>query len=76
MMNGLQTLTEWQKFFNTPSAPILGTINAMYPVGKVFGVFASAFLGDRYGRKVAWVVGLFFLLVGTAIQGAAQIPAM
>ena len=48
MMNGLQTLKEWQKFFNTPSAPILGTINAMYPVGKVFGVFASAFLGDRY----------------------------
>jgi hypothetical protein len=51
MMNGLQTLTEWQKFFNTPFAPILGTINAMYPVGKVFGVFASAFVGDRYGEK-------------------------
>jgi MFS family permease len=48
----------------------------MYPVGNVFGVFASAFLGDRYGRKASWVVGLFFLLVGTAIQGAAQNPAM
>jgi MFS family permease len=76
MMNGLQTLKEWQKFFNTPSAPNPETINAMYPVGKVFGVFASAFLGDRYGRKASWVVGLFFLLVGTAIQGAAQNPAM
>jgi hypothetical protein len=40
------TLKEWQKFFNMPSAPILGTINAIYPVGKVFSVFALAFLKD------------------------------
>jgi MFS family permease len=52
MTNGLQTLKEGQKFFNAPSASILGTINAMYPVGKVFGVFASAFLGDRFGRNM------------------------
>lgn len=44
----------------------------MYPVGKVFGFYASALIGDRYGRKVPLGSGLCILLVGAALQGAAQ----
>jgi len=71
-MNGLQTLKQWRTFFDQPTKGILGTMNAMYPVGKIFGVALSAFLGDRFGRKVPLYTGLSILLLGAALQGAAK----
>jgi len=76
MMNGLQSLPQWRAYFNHPTAPILGTMNAMYPLGKWFGVFLSAFLGDRYGRKIPMYVGLTLLLLGAGLQGGARTTAM
>jgi MFS family permease len=44
----------------------------MYPVGKIVGVYVAAFIGDRYGRKIPFYGGLCILLIGAALQGAAQ----
>lgn len=71
MMNGLQTLPQWRAYFNHPTAPILGAMNAMYPLGKFFGVFLSAFLGDRFGRKIPLYLGLTLLLLGAGLQGGS-----
>lgn len=49
----------------------MGIMNAMYPLGEFFGVFRSAFLGDRFGSKFPMYLGLS-LLLGAALQGAAQ----
>lgn len=76
MMNGLQSLPQWREFFNNPSSSILGSINAVYPVGKILGLVTSAFVGDRFGRRLPFYEGLSFLLLGAAIQGAAQNTAM
>lgn len=71
-MNGLQTLKIWRAFFNHPTSGILGTMNAMYPLGKICGVVCAAFLGDRFGRRIPFYVGLIILLTGAAVQAAAH----
>lgn len=75
-MNGLQTLPQWRNFFDNPSAPILGTINAVYPVGKICGLFPCTWLADRYGRKIPMYAGFAIMLLGAALQGGAQNLAM
>jgi len=72
MMNGLQTLKLWQAYFHYPTAGILGTMNAMYPLGKICGVLFAALLGDRYGRRIPFYIGLIILLSGAAIQASSQ----
>ncbi|KAL4860952.1 hypothetical protein BDV12DRAFT_208647, partial [Aspergillus spectabilis] len=76
MMNGLQSLPQWRAYFNDPSSRILGSINAVYPVGKILGLVSSAFFGDRFGRRFPFYQGLFFLAISAALQGAAQNTAM
>jgi MFS family permease len=71
MMNGLQTLKQWRGYFDNPTAPILGTINAVYPIGKICGLFPATWISDRYGRKKPLWVGFILSLVGAAMQGAA-----
>ncbi|KAH8662621.1 general substrate transporter [Xylariales sp. PMI_506] len=72
MMNGLQTLSQWNTYFHSPSAPLLGAINALYPVGKIIGLFPVAWLGDRYGRKVPIMIGLGLLISTAIFQAASQ----
>ncbi|KAF1850050.1 general substrate transporter [Cucurbitaria berberidis CBS 394.84] len=76
MMNGLQTVEQWRSYFGTPSSSILGVINAVYPIGTILGVLPTAYLSDRYGRRVPLIFGLVLCIVGAAIQGAAQNLAM
>ncbi|PVH74232.1 lactose permease [Cadophora sp. DSE1049] len=76
MMNGLQSLTQWKSYFGEPSAPILGTINAVYPVGKVLFLLPVTWLGDLFGRRVPIVIGLVCLIAFAIIQAASQNVAM
>lgn len=71
LMNSLQSLSEWKGYFNHPDSSILGTINAIFSVGKILGIGPAAFLVDRYGRKLPLWIGLVALIGCTAIQGAA-----
>ncbi|KAF4922616.1 Lactose permease [Colletotrichum viniferum] len=71
MMNGLQTIEQWRGYFGHPSAPILGTMNAVYPIGKIMGLVPVTWLADKYGRKTPMWIGFFLLLLGAALQGAS-----
>ena len=71
-MNGLQTLPQWRESFDNPQGPILGVINAVYPVGKIIALFPVCWLGDRYGRRVALIGGFSLLPIAAALQGAAM----
>jgi hypothetical protein len=75
-MNGLQSLKQWTRFFGYPSTSMIGTINAVYPAGKIVGLTSSAFTGDRYGRRVPFVLGLVLMLLGAGLQGGSQNLAM
>lgn len=71
-MNGLQSLKVWKAYFHNPEAALLGSINALYIVGKLLGLFPATFLSDKYGRRMPMYVAFVLLLIGTALQGAAQ----
>ncbi|ORY61024.1 glucose transporter [Pseudomassariella vexata] len=76
MMNGLQTLEQWREYFDNPTGSILGVMSAMYSVGNALGLLPAAWISDRYGRKLSLYIGLGILILGAAIQGAAQNMAM
>ncbi|KAK2685020.1 hypothetical protein QWA68_016040 [Fusarium oxysporum] len=71
MMNGLQTLPQWRNFFNHPPPPLLGAINAVYPVCKILGLVPASTISDKFGRKVPIYIGLVSLVIGPAIQAAS-----
>ena len=75
-MNGLQTVKQWRQYFGTPSPQILGTINAVYPIGKILALAPATWLSDRYGRKLPLLLGLMLCIAGAALQGGSQNLAM
>ncbi|EED20695.1 sugar transporter, putative [Talaromyces stipitatus ATCC 10500] len=72
MMNGLQSLTTWQDSFNNPGASELGLLNAIQNVGQLVTMPICAFSCDRFGRRPVLFVSAFILLIGVALQAAAQ----
>ena len=42
MMNGLQSLPQWQSAFNNPSNGMLGVLNAIQ-AGRLIGIFSDNF---------------------------------
>src|ERR1700753_385089 len=71
-MNGLQSISYWKNFFGHPVGTHLGLINGIYPVGAVIGLPLTSYFCDKWGRKRTIAFGFFFILIGSAIQGAAQ----
>jgi MFS family permease len=76
MMNGLQSVKQWRDYFGNPQGSVLGAINAVYPIGKIMGLFPTTWLADRYGRKFPMWIGFICLLIGAALQGASMNIAM
>jgi len=72
MMNGLQTVDNWQNYFNHPTGSILGVFNAIQSIGGIVGLPLAPFLNDRFGRRWALFVGNVVILIGVALQTAAQ----
>ncbi|KAJ5383250.1 hypothetical protein N7517_001161 [Penicillium concentricum] len=72
MMNGLQSLTTWKTSFNNPGPSELGLLNAIQNVGQLVTMPICAISCDRFGRRPVLFAGAFVLLVGVALQAAAQ----
>lgn len=76
MMNGLQSVSHWQSYFNTPKGATLGIFNAAYPLGGLAGVFLITPVADRYGRRTGLATGAALCCIGAALQGGAVNIAM
>jgi Arabinose efflux permease len=76
MMNGLQSLTQWQTFMKYPIGAWLGFINAAMTLGGFVTLPCQAWTADRFGRRCCLFIGLFFCALGTALQTAAYNHAM
>ncbi|RXG44375.1 hypothetical protein VDGE_04974 [Verticillium dahliae] len=48
MMNGLQSLPQWRKYFGNPEGATLGAMNSVYPAGKVVALFLVTWICDRF----------------------------
>jgi MFS family permease len=76
MLNGMQSLPQWNKEFGYPTG---GRLGAMVN-GVVFGVLASLFVSsqlcDKLGRRYPITIGSSLVVLGSALQAAAQTYAM
>ncbi|PAV15162.1 hexose transporter [Pyrrhoderma noxium] len=72
MMNGLQSLDQWQNAFNHPSNGMLGLLNAIQNIGSLAAYPFAPYTSDILGRKYAVIIGSSIMCVATALQTASQ----
>ncbi|KAK7043853.1 hypothetical protein VNI00_008018 [Paramarasmius palmivorus] len=68
VLNGLQSLPQWNQYFGNPSGATLGLINAslFFPV-IVFAPLAAWF-NDRFGRRISIVIGSLGIIAGSLLS--------
>ncbi|KAG8216731.1 hexose transporter [Butyriboletus roseoflavus] len=76
MMNGLQSLGQWESAFDNPSGGKLGLLNAIQNIGALAGYPFAPYVSDGIGRRRAVWFGATIMLIATAIQTAAQSVGM
>ncbi|KAF8872000.1 general substrate transporter [Infundibulicybe gibba] len=72
MINGLQSVTKWEEFFNTPSGGKLGLFNAIQNIGSLCAFPFAPYITDGLGRKSTIWLGAVIMVVATVIQTASQ----
>ncbi|KAH8169687.1 sugar transporter domain-containing protein [Sarocladium implicatum] len=76
LMNGIQGVDRWVKYFNNPTGSLLGIMNAILPLGAVFGTPLAAWVSDHYGRRWAMLVGDVIMIISAVIQTLSINTAM
>ncbi|KAG9313602.1 hexose transporter [Chiua virens] len=72
MMNGLQSLTQWEFAFNYPSGGNLGLLNAIQNIGALAAYPFAPYLSDGVGRRRTVWFGAVIMCAAAAIQTASQ----
>ncbi|KAF9530275.1 hexose transporter [Crepidotus variabilis] len=76
MMNGLQSITQWDDYFGRPRGGMLGLLNAIQNIGCLLAYPISPYIADGLGRRPAVFLGASIMVVATAIQTAATSVGM
>ncbi|KAJ7075293.1 general substrate transporter [Mycena belliarum] len=76
MMNGLQSLTQWEQYFHSPTKGKLGLLNAIQNIGALAGYPFAPYLSDGIGRKPTVFIGALIMVIATAVQTASQSVGM
>lgn len=71
-MNGLQSVSQWQNYFGSPTGGTLGLFNAAYSIGSILGVWFIPTVSDKFGRKKGLALGAFVSVVGAIIQAVSM----
>lgn len=72
IMNGLQTLPQWQSIMGEPTGGTLGILNAIQSIGGIAALPFNPYLVDILGRRWPIIIGSIIMLGGTALQTAAN----
>ncbi|KEP46292.1 sugar transporter [Rhizoctonia solani 123E] len=72
LLNGLQTLPQWNNYFNNPSGNRLGLISASQSLPGIIVPFFAAWTNDKYGRKFILWFGGSLLIAGAIVQATAR----
>ncbi|GBE83821.1 Lactose permease [Sparassis crispa] len=72
LMNGFQSLGQWEDYFNNPQGGKLGVLNAIQNIGSLAGYPFAPYVSDGLGRRPAIWIGATIMLVGVAVQAAAN----
>ncbi|PPQ78613.1 hypothetical protein CVT25_010577 [Psilocybe cyanescens] len=76
MMNGLQSLTQWDDYFGNPRGGKLGLLNAIQNIGSLAAYPFSPYLADGLGRRTTIFIGAFIMCGATILQTASQSVGM
>ncbi|KAI0318860.1 general substrate transporter [Amylostereum chailletii] len=76
MMNGLQSLPQWESEFNNPTGSKLGLLNAIQNIGSLSAYPFSPYASDGFGRRPTIFLGATIMLIATALQSASQSVGM
>jgi sugar porter (SP) family MFS transporter len=68
MMNGLQTLKQWNSAFNYPTGGMLGLLNCIQTVGALAATPIAPYLTDGLGRRIPILIGASIMIIGTIVQ--------
>ena len=68
LLNGLQTMNQWQKYFNHPDGARLGLFTAIQNIGAVAALPFSPYAADLLGRRIGVEIGIILIFVGVIIQ--------
>ncbi|KAL5359028.1 general substrate transporter [Aspergillus floccosus] len=71
MMNGLQTLPHWQKYFNHPEGSMLGILNAIMSLGSLAALPAVPYTADILGRRMGILIGCLIMILGVVLQSVS-----
>lgn len=76
LLNGLQAMPQWKKYFNNPKSNELGLISASLFLPAIITPFISSWINSRWGRKASLGVGSFILILGAFVNGFANSKGM
>lgn len=71
LINGLQILPGWQRYFHYPSGKLLGLINSAQFIGNLCGLPIAPFVSDIFGRRAGLFLGSLIMLAGVGLQTAS-----
>jgi len=71
MMNGLQSLPYWQRYFDFPVGVKLSIFGSSMSLGALIGLPFVPFMCDHLGRKPTVIVGSLIILLGVGLQAGA-----
>lgn len=72
MLNGLQSMNQWQDFFGHPTGTRLGSLGNGTIFGQILAFPIVPWLCDHTGRRFPIFLGSALLVIGAILQGAAQ----
>ncbi|KAF9557487.1 hexose transporter [Agrocybe pediades] len=76
MMNGLQSVSAWEKEFNSPTGGTLGLFNAIQNIGSLAAYPFAPYAADGFGRRPTIFFGACVMIVGTILQSVSHTFAM
>ncbi|WYZ35161.1 hypothetical protein EsH8_I_001437 [Colletotrichum jinshuiense] len=68
LLNGLQTMSSWQSYFDHPSGSRLGIFGAMPGFGGLFVLLFAPYVADGLGRKKGTAIGCITVVFGALLQ--------
>jgi sugar porter (SP) family MFS transporter len=72
MLNGLQSIGFWEKYFDNPEGSRLGVITNGNRFGQVAALLVTAPLIQKFGRRRPIAIGSVILLIGVILQTASH----
>lgn len=76
LLNGLQSMKQWQSFYNTPTGARLGSLSNGVIFGQILAFPVAPWLCERTGRRFPIFLGSLLLVIGAILQCASQNYAM